>query len=68
MKDKSNLEHPGKLKAEEPTSTADDAKSRPLDANQASLETHRANRPTKAAKSKREIMEELSRERFPWEE
>ncbi len=68
MTDKSTLEHSIKLKAKEPNSIADDANSKPIDINQASTEKHEANRVTRAAKSKREIMEELSRERFPWEE
>jgi hypothetical protein len=47
---------------------ADHAKSESDDINQTSSEKHETTRHTKAAKSKREIMEELSRERFPWEE
>ena len=33
-----------------------------------SLTEHSSSSPRKAGLSKREIMEELSRERFPWEE
>lgn len=61
MTDKFNLESLGKLKAEEPASIVDTT-------NQPQSDRHETSRPTKAAKSKREIMEELSRERFPWEE
>ncbi len=68
MTDKSTLERSRKLKAKEPNSIADDANSKPIDINQASTEKHETSRPIRVAKSKREIMEELSRERFPWEE
>ena len=68
MTNKSNLEEFGKLKSDESTSLADDAKSKSVDIDQTHPEQHEANRPTRAAKSKREIMEELSRARFPWEE
>ncbi len=68
MTDKSNLECSGKLKVPESSSMADHAKSESDDINQTSSEKHETTRHTKAAKSKREIMEELSRERFPWEE
>jgi len=53
-----NLEFVGKVKADKPTSFAD----------QAHWAKHGTNRSSKSAKSKSEIMEELSRERFPWEE
>ena len=66
----SNLEFAGKVKAEKLTSLTEDAKNELAEilADQAHWAKHGANRSTKAAKSKREIMEELSRERFPWEE
>jgi len=63
MTDKSNLEYLEKAETAKTTSLAEDANN-PL----ADAEKHGANRSTKAAKSKREIMEELNRERFPWEE
>jgi len=70
MTDESNLEYSGKLKADKLTSLAEDAKKdlTEIHADQAHWAKHGTNRSTKAAKSKREIMEELSRERFPWEE
>ena len=70
MTDQSNLEYLGKVKATKLTSLAEDSK-KDLDeirADRAHWEKYGTNRSTKAAKSKREIMEELSRERFPWEE
>ena len=70
MADKSNLEFMGKLEAKKLTSLAEDSKNElaEIHADQAHWAKHGTNRSTKAAKSKREIMEELSRERFPWEE
>ena len=68
MTDKSTLEHSRKPKTEGLTSIPEDDKSKTIDINQASTEQHEATRPIRVAKSKREIMEELSRERFPWEE
>ena len=70
MNDESNLEFEGKIKAEKLTSLAEDSKNDQAHilADQKYWEKHRTNRSTKAAKSKSEIMEELSRERFPWEE
>ena len=70
MADKSNLEVMGKLEAKKLTSLAEDSKNElaEIHADQAHWAKHGTNRSTKAAKSKREIMEELSRERFPWEE
>jgi len=70
MADKSNLEFVGKVNAEKLTSLAEDSKNEldEIHADQAHWAKHGTNRSTKAAKSKREIMEELSRERFPWEE
>ena len=66
----SNLEFMGKVKTEKPTSLAEDSKKEQEEilADQAHWAKHGTNRSTKAAKSKSEIMEELSRERFPWEE
>ena len=52
------------------TSLAEDSKSQleEIHADQAHWAKFGTNRATKSAKSKSEIMEELSRERFPWEE
>jgi len=70
MNDESNLEFVGKIKAQKLTSLAEDSKSElaEIHADQEHWAKYGTNRSSKAAKSKREIMEELSRERFPWEE
>lgn len=70
MTDESNLEFVGKVKAEKLTSLAEDSKNElaEIHADQEHWKKYGTNRSSKAAKSKREIMEELSRERFPWEE
>ena len=70
MTDESNLEFVGKIKAEKLTSLAEDSKNdlAEIHADQEHWAKYGTNRSSKAAKSKREIMEELSRERFPWEE
>jgi hypothetical protein len=68
MTNKSDLEHSGKLKSEVPSSLADDTESKLTDIDQTHSEKEEIKRPTRVTKSKREIMEELSRERFPWEE
>ena len=70
MTDESNLEFVGKIKADKTTSLAEDSKNdlAEIHADQAHWAKHGTNRSTRVAKSKREIMEELSRERFPWEE
>ena len=70
MSNDSNIEFMGKVKAGKPTSLADDSKKElaEIHADQAHWAKHGTNRSTKAAKSKSEIIEELSRERFPWEE
>ena len=70
MTDESNLEFVGKIKSEKLKSLAEDNKCElaEIHADRAHWEKYGTNRSTKAAKSKREIMEELSRERFPWEE
>ena len=70
MKNESNLEFLGKIKAEKLTTLAEDFKKEQAEfrADEEYRKTHGINRLSKAAKSKREIMEELSRERFPWEE
>jgi len=70
MTDESNLDFVGKVKAEKLTSLAADIRDEQIEilTDQAHFKKYGANRSTRAAKSKREIMEELSRERFPWEE
>lgn len=66
----SNLEFVGVVMAEKLTSLAEDSKKEQEEilADQAHWAKHGTNRSRKPAKSKSEIMEELSRERFPWEE
>lgn len=70
MTDKSNLEDLEKVETEKPALSAEDSSNELADrcTDKANAEYHEVNHSTKAAKSKREIMEELSRERFPWEE
>jgi hypothetical protein len=70
MTEESNIEFVGKVKANKLTSLAEDSKTElaEIHADQAHWARHGTNRSSKAAKSKREIMEELSRERFPWED
>ena len=70
MTNESNIEFVGKVNAENLTSLAEDAKKEQEEilADQAHWVKHGTNRSIRAAKSKSEIMEELSRERFPWEE
>ena len=65
-----DLEYVGKMNPQKQTSLAEDSKSEleEIHADQAHWAKFGTNRSTKSAKSKREIMEELSRERFPWEE
>jgi hypothetical protein len=66
----SNIEFLGKAKADKQTSLAEDSKKdqTEISDDRAYWIKHGANRTTRATKSKREIMEELSRERFPWED
>lgn len=70
MTNESNLEFAGKVKAEKPTSIAEDCKKEQEEilADQAHWAKYGTNRSKKSTQSKREIMEGLSRERFPWEE
>jgi hypothetical protein len=70
MIEESNIDFVGKVKADKLTSLAEDSKTElaEIHADQAHWAKHGTNRTSKAAKSKREIMEELSRERFPWED
>jgi len=65
-----DLEYLGKINPQKSTSIDEDSKKEleEIHADQAHWVRHGTNRSTKSAKSKREIMEELSRERFPWEE
>lgn len=59
-----------KLNSQKPTSLAEDSKKEADE--MAADQDHRTrcgnNRSTKTAKSKREIIEDLNRERLPWEE
>ena len=68
MSDKSNVEFVGQIKPQKLTSLAEDFKKEQAEiiADQEHWKKHGTNRRNGA--SKREIMEELSRERFPWEE
>jgi len=70
MTDESNLEYSEKINPKKLTSLAEDSKNElaEIHADQAHWKKYGTNRSSKAAKSKREIMEELSRARFPWEE
>ena len=70
MTNESNIEFVGKVKADKLTSLAEDSKKEQEEilADQARWAKHGTNRSTKATKSKSEIKEGLSRERFPWEE
>lgn len=70
MTNESNLEFLGKVKSDKQTSIAEDIKKdqEEILADMEHLKKYGTNRSSKAAKSKREIMEELTRERFPWEE
>lgn len=70
MTDESNLEFLGRVKADKLSSITEDIKKDQAEirADMEHWKKYGANRSSKAAKSKREIMEELTRERFPWEE
>ena len=65
-----DLEYLGKINPQKSTSIDEDSKKEleEIHADQAHWVRYGTNRSTKSVKSKREIMEELSRERFPWEE
>lgn len=70
MASQSDLEFVGRMNPQKLTSLAEDFK-RDQEEIRADIEhwkKYGTNRSSKAAKSKREIMEELTRERFPWEE
>jgi hypothetical protein len=70
MTEESNLEFAGKVKPEKLTSLAEDFKKEQAEiiSDSERWKKYGTNSPRKAALNKREIMEELSRERFPWEE
>ena len=70
MTDESNIEFMGKIKAEKPTSLAEDFKREQAEiiADREHWAKYGTNRSKRSGSSKREIMEELTRERFPWEE
>ena len=65
-----DLEYLGKMNPQKQTSLVEDSKKEldEIHADQAHWVKYGTNRSTKSAKSKREIMEKLNRERFPWEE
>ena len=65
-----NLEYGGKDKPQKSPAPKEDCKKEQdqVFGNQESLAKSDSNRLRKAALSKREIMEELSRARFPWED
>ena len=70
MSTEPNLEFMGSINSNRLTSLAEDSKKELVEihADQAHWAKHGTNRSSKATKSKSEIMEKLSRERFPWEE
>ena len=65
-----NLKYEGKDKPEKPPALEENGKKEQdqVLGNPENLVTSDSNELRKAALSKREIMEELSRARFPWEE
>ena len=67
MSDKSNVEFVGQMQPKKLTSLAEDFKKEQAEiiADHEHWKKHGTNRQNGA--SKREIMEDLSRERFPWE-
>jgi len=68
MTDESNIEFVGKMNPKKLTSLAEDIKKDQAEiiADREHWEKYGTNR--RKGQSKREIMEELSSERFPWEE
>ena len=70
MSDKSNLEFVGRMNPKKLTSLEEDFKKEQAEiiADREHWAKYGVNRSKKSAQSKREIMEELSRERFTWEE
>ena len=69
MNDESNLEYLGSASSQKLTSLAEDIKKdqEEIRADTEHWKRYGINRSTNAAKSKREMMEELTRERFPRE-
>ena len=65
-----DLEYLGKINPHRLTSLVEDSKKEQAQvyADQERWSKHGTNSPRKVALSKREIMEEMTRERFPWEE
>ncbi len=63
MTEKSKLANPDKVNADGSIGESND-----IHSDQNHSGKYRPNSPMRHAKTKREIMEELSRERFPWEE
>ena len=65
-----DLEFLGPIKSKRLTSLSEDSKNDQVQirADQEYWEKYGTNRSKKSTKSKSEIMEELSRERFPWED
>ena len=70
MPNESNIEFVGRMNPKKLTSLAEDSKNELAEiiADREHWAKYGINRSKKSAQSKREIMEELSRERFPWEE
>jgi hypothetical protein len=65
-----DLEYLGKINPRRLTSLVEDSKKEQaqIHADQERWTKYGTNDPRKVALSKREIMEEMTRERFPWEE
>ena len=65
-----DIEFLGPIKSKRLTSLSEDSKNDQVQirADQEYWEKYGTNRSKKSTKSKSEIMEELSRERFPWED
>ena len=65
-----DLEYVGRMNPQRLTSLQEDCKKEQAEitADREYWEKYGTNRSKKSAQSKREIMEELTRERFPWEE
>lgn len=70
MTEESNLEFVGRVSPKKLTSLEEDFKREQAEiiADREHWAKYGINRSKKSAQSKREIMEELSRERFSWEE
>jgi hypothetical protein len=70
MTSKSTLECAGEVKPQTPSSQLEDAKEDQVEmiSDPKAPTGNVANNPRRSGLSKREIMEELSRQRFPWDE